>query len=148
MKGLILFLHEFCPSFFRRDQKSVDSMRKMFEASNSDIVLECFDFVDDLRVLIASSDFVIGHAGMGTIVETLGANKPLLIVVNEGLQSNHQMEIARHLASLGCLQWTKCDDMKETLESLDILRYPQNPLPPADVVRFFDFIETILAESD
>ena len=37
---------------------------------------------------------VIGHAGAGTILDTLRNRLPLLVVVNETLMGNHQHEIA------------------------------------------------------
>lgn len=39
-------------------------------------------------------DLVIGHAGAGTILDTLRNKLPLLVVVNESLMGNHQHEIA------------------------------------------------------
>jgi len=44
---------------------------------------------------------VICHAGVGTVMETLNANKPIIVVPNPSLMDNHQYELADTLSSQG-----------------------------------------------
>ena len=41
--------------------------------------------------------------GAGTITETIKAQTPLIVVVNEALMDNHQIQLAEGLASQGLL---------------------------------------------
>ncbi|EDQ93015.1 uncharacterized protein MONBRDRAFT_13897 [Monosiga brevicollis MX1] len=63
--------------------------------------IETFDFKPSLQQEILNADLVIGHAGAGTILETLEAGKPMIIVVNEELMHNHQIELAQAMADSG-----------------------------------------------
>eukprot|EP01112_Ceratiomyxa_fruticulosa_P017266 TRINITY_DN5349_c0_g1_i2.p1 TRINITY_DN5349_c0_g1~~TRINITY_DN5349_c0_g1_i2.p1 ORF type:complete len:393 (-),score=46.69 TRINITY_DN5349_c0_g1_i2:97-1275(-) len=46
---------------------------------------------------IDNAGLVISHAGSGSIVETLEAGKPLVVVINDMLMHNHQEELANRL---------------------------------------------------
>jgi len=52
---------------------------------------------------MADAGLVIGHAGAGTILDSLEASKPILVVANDLLMSQHQAEIANVMQSLGHL---------------------------------------------
>ena len=47
---------------------------------------------------IAAARLVISHAGAGSILESLRASRPLIVVVNQRLMHNHQQELATALA--------------------------------------------------
>lgn len=76
------------------------------------VSLKCIQF--DVRLIeryTGRSELVISHAGTGSIMDTLrvraGAAQParrpprLIVMVNTGLQDNHQTEIAQAFESLG-----------------------------------------------
>lgn len=60
---------------------------------------------DDFTDLIASAEFVISHAGMGTIIESLKRNKTVLVVPRSSalgeMCDDHQFETARQLEAEG-----------------------------------------------
>lgn len=52
---------------------------------------------------IDNAALVIGHAGAGTILDSLEAQKPIIVVANDLLMSQHQTEIANTMHKLGHL---------------------------------------------
>jgi beta-1,4-N-acetylglucosaminyltransferase len=48
------------------------------------------------------------YAGAGTVLETLEARVPLVVVINDTLMGNHQLELAERLAAEGNLLSTTC----------------------------------------
>ena len=46
--------------------------------------------------------------GAGSVLETLQAGRPLIVVINELLMDNHQMELASQLAEDGHLCYATC----------------------------------------
>ncbi|KAE8608568.1 hypothetical protein XENTR_v10011534 [Xenopus tropicalis] len=74
----------------------------------SDFLLEFFRYKDSLVEDIKSADLVISHAGAGSCLETLGEGKPLIVVINEQLMSNHQIELAKQLYKDGHLYYCTC----------------------------------------
>ncbi|XP_018589245.1 UDP-N-acetylglucosamine transferase subunit ALG13 homolog isoform X1 [Scleropages formosus] len=67
-----------------------------------------FRFKDSIAADIRRADLVISHAGAGSCLETLGAGRPLLVVVNDRLMDNHQLELARQLHADSHLLYCTC----------------------------------------
>lgn len=84
---------------------------------SSILEVEWFRFKDSLENDLKNASLVIGHAGAGTILESLFRNKPLIVVLNERLMNNHQEELAEKLASEGYLKYTSCSRLLDNLES-------------------------------
>ncbi|XP_017874032.1 PREDICTED: UDP-N-acetylglucosamine transferase subunit ALG13 homolog [Drosophila arizonae] len=68
---------------------------------------------------IQAADVIIGHAGAGTCMDILNNGKAGLIVVNDELMDNHQLELARQLASEQYLYYCKVNEVSTKLASLD-----------------------------
>ena len=68
-----------------------------------------FDFKPSLEEYFASADFIISHAGTGSVLEALSNQKRLLVVVNARLMDNHQQELAQELAQQKFLQMTQIE---------------------------------------
>lgn len=91
-----------------------------------------FRFKDSLVDDINAASLVVGHAGAGTIIETLHLGKPMVVVskstrgllfftltlsaVNEAMMDNHQLELGSELARLELVLCTTCDQLAATLE--------------------------------
>ncbi|XP_061714107.1 UDP-N-acetylglucosamine transferase subunit ALG13 homolog [Cydia pomonella] len=103
------------------------------------INLELFKYKDSLDEDIMNADLVISHAGAGTCLEVLEANKPLLVVVNEDLMDNHQLELAEQLQVDGHLYYCTCDTLESTLQEVDFSLLKPFPKPDASLfVKFLD----------
>lgn len=83
---------------------------------SSKIEIEWFRFKDNLSDNIKNATLVVGHAGAGTILESLFECKPLIVVLNEELMENHQSELADKLSSEGYLKYCSCSKLLDTLE--------------------------------
>eukprot|EP00045_Choanoeca_perplexa_P009318 m.89157 g.89157 ORF g.89157 m.89157 type:complete len:206 (-) comp14851_c0_seq3:1712-2329(-) len=63
------------------------------------LVIESYDFKPSLDDDIQSADVIISHAGAGTILEAMAAQKSMVVVINDTLMHNHQTELAQAMAS-------------------------------------------------
>ncbi|KAH8407158.1 hypothetical protein KR222_009552 [Zaprionus bogoriensis] len=68
---------------------------------------------------IRAADLIIGHAGAGTCMDILNNGKPGLIVVNDELMDNHQLELARQLASEDYLFYCTVREVSSSIATLD-----------------------------
>ena len=79
------------------------------DTTTTTLQVETYDFKASLAVDLARADWVIGHAGAGTISETLQLqqqdnNKRLIVVINDALMDNHQTELAYAMRNRHYLQ--------------------------------------------
>ena len=88
---------------------------QMPSLENAAIPTDCYRYKGSIEQDIRQADLVISHAGAGTILETLEARKPLLVVVNEKLMDNHQLEIAHEMEQQGYLFHCTCSTLAATL---------------------------------
>ncbi|XP_063362716.1 UDP-N-acetylglucosamine transferase subunit ALG13 homolog [Cydia amplana] len=103
------------------------------------INLHLYKYKDSLDEDIMNADLVISHAGAGTCLEVLEANKPLLVVVNEDLMDNHQLELAEQLQVDGHLYYCTCDTLESTMQEVDFSLLRAFPKPDASLfVKFLD----------
>ncbi|XP_015910454.1 UDP-N-acetylglucosamine transferase subunit ALG13 [Parasteatoda tepidariorum] len=86
---------------------------------SSILEIEWFKYKDSLADDIKSASLVIGHAGAGTILESLIEQKPLITVFNETLMNNHQSELAEQMEKDGFLISCSTDKLLKTLENFD-----------------------------
>ena len=99
---------------------------------NLPIQIEHYQYKDSIDNDIQQADLVISHAGAGTILQTLEAHKPLLVVVNEKLMNNHQLEIAHEMEQQGYLFHCTCSTLETGLQKFVNHKFKQyekgNPL--------------------
>lgn len=60
--------------------------------------VEVHTLVPSLNQMLLDSSFVISHAGAGSILESMRAVKPILVIINSSLMDDHQSELANQLA--------------------------------------------------
>ncbi|XP_062855875.1 UDP-N-acetylglucosamine transferase subunit ALG13 homolog [Trichomycterus rosablanca] len=101
--------------------------------------IEAFRFKESIAENIQLADLVISHAGAGSCLESLGAGKPLLVVVNDKLMDNHQLELAKQLQADGHLLYCTCSTLAQTLREMDLSALlPFLPGQPQNFARFLD----------
>ena len=86
---------------------------------------------------------IISHAGAGSILEALEAQKLLLVVINDSLMDNHQMELASKMRQLGHCFCATVDTLEGALAmtNADSL----TPYPPATPRRFGALVDDLMA---
>lgn len=110
-------------------------------AVSEELEVEWFKYKDSLEDDFKSASLIIGHAGAGTILESLIERKPLITVFNEKLMNNHQSELAEQMEKDGFLISCSTDKLLETLENFD----PKNlKTYTSDSNKFPAFLEEIM----
>ncbi|KAG8471293.1 hypothetical protein KFE25_009714 [Diacronema lutheri] len=105
--------------------------------------VESYAFKPSLAADMDEAALVISHAGSGSILEALGRQKPLLVVVNEALMDNHQAELADELGARGHLVATRCSGLRRVLDEWDAQR-EFRPLPDAQPLPFCAHVDALL----
>lgn len=111
------------------------------EFEKNGIKITMYRFKDSILDDIKNADLVISHAGAGSCLESLEANKPLLVVVNEDLMDNHQLELAEQLQIDSHLYYCTCDTIVSTLNMVDFTLL--NPFPKADPSLFVNYLDSV-----
>ena len=76
-------------------------------------------FTDNMGDLMDRADFIISHAGVGTLFESLQRDKKLICVPNMERSDKHQIEIAEELNRRGLILLVKhTEDLKDAVEHL------------------------------
>ncbi|CAH3154668.1 unnamed protein product [Porites lobata] len=88
---------------------------------------------------IQRASLVISHAGAGSVLETLQAGRPLIVVINEHLMDNHQLELASQLAEDGHLYYATCSTLQDTITEKDLAQL--KPFPPGKPELFSAFLD-------
>ena len=84
------------------------------ECTSRGISLEYFRFNPTLSDDMQRADVIISHCGAGSILEAIGLQKQLIVVVNSSLQDNHQTELSDALAA-GNYCWSTTPESLNTL---------------------------------
>ncbi|KAG5263392.1 hypothetical protein AALO_G00264360 [Alosa alosa] len=107
--------------------------------SCSGLKLDAFRFKDSISDDMKRADLVISHAGAGSCLEALGAQKALLVVINDKLMDNHQLELAKQLHCDSHLLYCTCRTLTETLKTMDFSTLtPFLPGQPQNFAKFLD----------
>ncbi|XP_072023788.1 UDP-N-acetylglucosamine transferase subunit ALG13-like [Amphiura filiformis] len=101
--------------------------------------LEFFRYKDSIAQDIKDADLVISHAGAGSCLETLGAGKAMVVVINELLMGNHQLELANQLHRDGHLFYSTPSTLSDVLSTMDVSSL--KPFPPGKPEKFAAFLD-------
>lgn len=81
-------------------------------------------------------------SGAGTTIDVLRSKKPLVVVINEDLMSNHQLEMAHQLKSDGHLIYSHLDSLSQDLLELPNVEFL--PFPECNPKIFSDFMDRVM----
>ncbi|XP_066602775.1 UDP-N-acetylglucosamine transferase subunit ALG13 [Prorops nasuta] len=79
-----------------------------------------FNYSFEIKEYVMSADLIISHAGAGSILDALEANKPLVVVTNLHLMHNHQLELAEELYKNNHLYYCSCNNLVNIIEKLEL----------------------------
>ncbi|XP_021372164.1 UDP-N-acetylglucosamine transferase subunit ALG13 homolog [Mizuhopecten yessoensis] len=104
------------------------------------VTVQHYQYKPNIQEDISSADLVISHAGAGSCLETLGAGKPLLVVINSELMGNHQLELAKQLHKDGHIYYCDCGSLLQTLREINLDNL--KPFKKGDPSKFAAFLDT------
>ncbi|KAM7449796.1 putative bifunctional UDP-N-acetylglucosamine transferase and deubiquitinase ALG13 [Porites harrisoni] len=105
--------------------------------------LTYYRYKDSIAADIQRASLVISHAGAGSVLETLQAGRPLIVVINEHLMDNHQLELASQLAEDGHLYYATCSTLQDTITEKDLTQL--KPFPPGKPELFAVFLDKAMS---
>jgi beta-1,4-N-acetylglucosaminyltransferase len=98
---------------------------------------EYLRFTDTLGELMDRADFIISHAGVGVLFESLLRNKKVICAPNLDRSDKHQIEIADELSKRGLiLLLNHTGDLRNAIEHLDEFRPKAFNLPKFQAKKF------------
>ena len=104
----------------KHDDQNMDlSQQQQIQFQKNRIQVIAYRYKSSIREDLASADLVISHAGAGSVLESLEANKKLIVVVNENLMDNHQLELAEKMYTEGFLLYTNCQGLTEIIQQIN-----------------------------
>ncbi|KAI6217817.1 N-acetylglucosaminyldiphosphodolichol N-acetylglucosaminyltransferase [Aphelenchoides fujianensis] len=109
-----------------------------------DLKIRLRRFYPSLEREMRDADLIVGHGGAGTCMEALALKKPLVVVVNSALMSNHQSELADRLArDHHCLVASSAEKLVDALRDPALMTPAPFP-PPAGSSVFSQFLSDVL----
>jgi len=101
------------------------------------IEIEWFPIKPSIKKDLEEASLVIGHAGAGTILETLRAGTNLVVVTNPDLMDDHQTDLATAMERQKYFIKATCKTLKDVLKRMkrvDLKQYPPfDPKPFCDM---------------
>lgn len=112
----------------------------LYEPEESDIIkMNIYRLKPSIKEDIEKADLIISHAGAGSCLEILAANKPLIAIVNEKLMGNHQKELAFAMSTRGYLQCGLCSELEKILKAETFNKFQEYPV--AEPVKFVNYLD-------
>ncbi len=108
------------------------------------VEIRAYCYTPSLRDDLLAADLVISHAGAGSIIESLEANKRMVVVINEALMGNHQLELAAKMHSLNFLLYTTCTGLRDKLDLMSNPEFTLTPYKPGNPRLFGAFLDKVI----
>lgn len=115
------------------------------ECEAAGIEFECFRLKDTLTDDMRAADVIVSHCGSGSVLDAMSLHKTLVLVVNTGLQDNHQSELARAMTTAphNHALATTPRGVVEMLVDLPALRRGLAPYPEPDRDAFSALVDNL-----
>lgn len=108
--------------------------------------MQYYRYKDSIAEDIQSASLVISHAGAGSVLETLQAGRPLIVVINELLMDNHQLELASQLAEDGHLSYATCGTLESIIREQNFSKLKHFPSGKPEL--FSMFLDKVMGFDD
>lgn len=102
-----------------------------------------FAYASNLQSHVEAASLIVSHAGAGTILEVTDMGKPLIVVVNSDLMSDHQTELADAMSRRHCCRVIQHHRITEDLipaVRAALLSPSTKPDPPRRITSIFSAI--------
>ena len=106
---------------FEGKEVDLDSIQK--------IQIRLYRYKNNIIKDMESADLIISHAGAGSIMEGLGLQKKMIVVINDSLMDNHQTEVADALEKENYLYSTTPNKLCSLLLEKDLSQLKIRPPP-------------------
>jgi beta-1,4-N-acetylglucosaminyltransferase len=130
---------------FKENQFNSQTGPEIRRAYREKMEIVAYRYKSSIKEDITEADLVISHAGAGSVMETLEANKKLIVVINETLMNNHQLELAEKMFDEGYLLYTTCSGLADKIELINDKEFSLNKYEPGHPRRFGVFLEKLFA---
>jgi beta-1,4-N-acetylglucosaminyltransferase len=94
-------------------------VEEMTSFLKENVEINAYRYKKSIRDDILNADLIISHAGAGSVMESLEANKKLIVVINEKLMDNHQLELAEKMYEEGYSLYTTCESLTKKIELIN-----------------------------
>lgn len=108
--------------------------------------VQVYKYTNDWDAEVSHCGLVLGHAGAGTILDSLEKGKPIVVVANTALMSNHQMEISNRMTEMGYTLSCPLPELKSQIQELCISMAGLKSFPKTESDAFKNSIEQLLRE--
>ena len=108
------------------------------------IEITAYRYKSSIRDDMLNADLVISHAGSGSVMESLEANKKLIVVVNEALMDNHQLELAEKMFQEGYLLYTNCQGLTDKIDLINNSEFMLTKYLPGKPSKFYHRLQNII----
>jgi beta-1,4-N-acetylglucosaminyltransferase len=113
-----------------------------FTKENVEII--AYRYKNSIREDMESADLVISHSGAGSVLESLEANKKLIVVVNETLMDNHQLELAEKMYEENYLLYTNCQGLPDKIDLINNSEFTLTKYVPGNPHKFYQYVKKII----
>ena len=130
---------------FEENQFNSQAGPEIRRAYREKMEIVAYRYKSSIKEDINEADLVISHAGAGSVMETLEANKKLIVVINETLMNNHQLELAEKMFEEGFLLYTTCSRLAEKIELINDKEFTLSKYEPGHPRRFGAFLQQLFS---